>query len=140
MHAEIFTVDGVTAIAAHTASGRLLVAADPAEPGEVVATYATGLGPLNGVLASGVPAPASPLIETLNWPSVTVGGLGAEVLFSGLAPGLVGVNQVDVRVPVDAPSGDLAVVIRVGDAISEPAMLGVDTALLPEIQSAIGNP
>jgi uncharacterized protein (TIGR03437 family) len=97
----IFTVDGRAAVALHTETGRLVSAADPAKPGEVVAIYATGLGPLKGVVASGVPAPASPPIETLVRPNVTLGGLSAEVLFSGLAPGLVGVNQINVRVPVD---------------------------------------
>jgi uncharacterized protein (TIGR03437 family) len=139
-HAEIFTLEGGTAIAGHTARAGLVAAADPAAPGEVVAIYATGLGPLNGALPPGVPAPASPLIETRNRPTVTVGGLVADVLFSGLAPGLVGVNEIDMRVPPDAPSGDLAVVIRVGKEISKPAMLRVDTALPPEILSAIGNP
>jgi uncharacterized protein (TIGR03437 family) len=121
----IFTMDGRVAIAVHNDTGRLVSAGDPAKAGEVVAIYATGLGPLKGALASGIPAPASPPIETLSQPTVTVAGVGAEVLFSGLAPGLVGVNQVNIRVPLDALSGDLAVVIRVGGPASEPATLRV---------------
>jgi len=126
----IFTVDGRAAVALHTDTGRLVSAADPAKPGEVVAIYATGLGPLKGVVASGVPAPASPPIETLNRPTATVGGLSAEVLFSGLAPGLVGVNQVNVRVPVDAPSADAAggqldLSLRLSNSLSNTVKLAV---------------
>jgi uncharacterized protein (TIGR03437 family) len=56
----IFTVDGSVAIAQHIDTGRPVSAADPAKPGEKVAIYATGLGPLKGQIDSGVPAPASP--------------------------------------------------------------------------------
>jgi uncharacterized protein (TIGR03437 family) len=121
----IFTVDGRAGVAVHNDTGRLVSAADPAKPGEVVAIYATGLGPLNGRVASGAPAPTSPPIETLIRPTVAFAGISAEVLFSGLAPGLVGVNQVNIRVPVHAPSGDLAIVISVGDSASDPATLRV---------------
>jgi uncharacterized protein (TIGR03437 family) len=36
---------------------------------------------------------------------VTVGGRPAQFGFSGLAPNLVGLYQVNVTVPADAPSG-----------------------------------
>jgi uncharacterized protein (TIGR03437 family) len=130
----IFTVDGRVGLAVHNDTGRLVSTGDPAKPGEVVAIYATGLGPLKGAVASGVPAPASPPIETLSRPTVTVAGIAAEVLFSGLPPGFVGVNQVNIRVPLDALSGELAVVMRVGAAASEPATLWVGTPSQSAIQ------
>jgi uncharacterized protein (TIGR03437 family) len=46
---------------------------------------------------------------------VTVGGVAAEVLFSGLAPQNAGLYQINIRVPAGAPAGnDVPVAIRVG--------------------------
>ncbi len=46
--------------------------------------------------------------------TVTIGGARAEVLFAGLAPGLVGVYQVDVRVPEGMAPGIREVVLEQG--------------------------
>jgi uncharacterized protein (TIGR03437 family) len=52
-----------------------------------------------------------------------IGGKTAEVLYAGAAPNLVaGVLQVNVRVPADAPVGNVPVVISVGN---EPSVSGV---------------
>ena len=69
---------------------------------EVVEIYCTGLGRLSGTAplpGPGQPAPSSPLLRTIQTPIVTIGGARAEVLFSGLAPGLVGVYQINARIP-----------------------------------------
>ena len=57
------------------------------------------------------PASGSPLYHTDILPEVRIGGVPADVLFSGLAPGLRGVWQIDVRVPDGAASGDVPVSI-----------------------------
>jgi len=69
----------------------------PVRAGDVLIIRATGLGAVNGNPVTGRPAPADPLLRTRELPGVTLGGLAAEVLFSGLAPGLVGVYQLNVR-------------------------------------------
>lgn len=53
----------------------------------------------------GEAASSSPLISTNALPSVMIGGRGANVTFSGLTPGLVGLWQINVQIPNDAPSG-----------------------------------
>lgn len=73
--------------------------------------YATGLGTVTPLVQSGVPAPTTPPATTVDTPSVTIGGLAADPLFSGLSPGSVGLYQLNVRVPTNAPSGDLDVVV-----------------------------
>lgn len=51
------------------------------------------------------PAAGKPLYRTSSLPEVLVGGVPAKVLFSGLAPGLTGVWQVNFVVPEWAPVG-----------------------------------
>jgi uncharacterized protein (TIGR03437 family) len=43
--------------------------------------------------------------------TATVGGHDAKVLFAGLAPGAVGLYQINVRIPEDAPTGDAVEVV-----------------------------
>jgi uncharacterized protein (TIGR03437 family) len=40
-------------------------------------------------------------------PNVFLGGQQMQVLFSGLAPGLVGLWQIDIAIPSDGPSGSM---------------------------------
>lgn len=110
--------------------------ANPAKIGEVVSIYATGLGPTSPSLGTGLPAPDPTLggLYQAATPSVTMGGAGAAVLFSGLAPNFVGLYQVDVRIPSNAPVGtNIPVVLRVGTQSSNPATIAIVPA------SPLGN-
>ena len=50
-------------------------------------------------------------------------GKPAEVQYAGAAPDAVaGLLQVNVRIPADASSGDVPIVIQVGNASSQPGM------------------
>ncbi|HYM11735.1 MAG TPA: hypothetical protein VEU62_13450, partial [Bryobacterales bacterium] len=64
--------------------------------------------------ASGFTAPASgsPLFYTTSLPEVRIGGAAAQVLFSGLAPGLTGVWQINVLIPNAASVGSVPVTIN----------------------------
>jgi len=78
---------------------------NPVRRGEVIYMFGNGFGRVTPLLASGAAAPATTLFSTLLTPTVTIGGRAATVLFSGLVPGLVGLNQLNVRVPDDTPLG-----------------------------------
>jgi len=91
--------------------------------GGVLTVYATGLGRVEPPVATGAAAPASPLSRTLLMPEVTLGGLSCEVLFSGLAPGFAGLNQVNVRVPAGLAPGEAALEMRAGGQVSNRAMV-----------------
>jgi len=95
-------------------------AARPASKGSVVALWLTGQGAVNPAGADG----RAPVIPPYSMPAaalqVTLGGrtLGPEAIdFAGLV--YLGVTQVNVRIPVDAPSGS-SIEIRIG-AVNEPS-------------------
>ncbi|HWF07304.1 MAG TPA: hypothetical protein VG297_02515 [Bryobacteraceae bacterium] len=109
----IFTVNASGAgdgVIAH-ADGTLVTATNPAVAGETVVIYATGLGPTSPAFASG--AAANQTNTTVMPVSVTIGGLTAAVMYSGLTQGLVGLYQVNATVPVGL-TGSQAVVVTVG--------------------------
>ena len=79
--------------------------------------YLTGLGPTSPSVGTGQPGPTNPLAVTLTQPTVTLGGVNLPVLFSGLAPGMVGVDQLNVSVPFTVPVGmSVPLVITQGSA------------------------
>jgi uncharacterized protein (TIGR03437 family) len=108
----IFTVDGTTGVITHSNTNQLVTAEAPAAIDEIVSIYATGLGPVfSNPLADGVPAPVDPAIAG-PVPNVTIGGHGAKVLRSIMAPGLVGVNRIDVQIPAGVSSGAVDVYLN----------------------------
>jgi uncharacterized protein (TIGR03437 family) len=96
--------------------------ANPAKPGEIVLIYCTGLGavaspPEDGTAGNGE--------VTMNTPVVMIGGTKADVSFSGLAPGFVGLYQVNAAVPSGAASGNQAVTVEMLGASSNSVLLPV---------------
>lgn len=94
-----------------------------ARKGDYVVLYGSGAGALfvnannnqSLTIKDGEAATSSPLAATATLPTATVGGKSATVYFSGLAPGFVGLWQLNVQVPADAPSGaSVEVVISFG--------------------------
>ena len=78
----------------------------PAKPGETVLIYCTGLGAVNSPPGDGA---ASNGQTTIAKPVVAIGGNVAPVSFSGLAPGFVGLYQVNAEVPTSVASGNARV-------------------------------
>jgi len=113
------------AAVAKNADFSLVSATNPAQAGEVLSIFCTGLGAVTPSVASGAFAPAGPIALTTAQPTVTVGGRDAEVLASALAPGFVGLNQVAIRMPQNVATGPQPVVITVGAARSNAAPMAV---------------
>ena len=73
----------------------------------------------------------SPLANTTAKVTATVGGLPAAVSFAGLTPGLVGLAQANVVVPLTGadgnplPPGDYPVLLNVGGVTSNSANITV---------------
>jgi uncharacterized protein (TIGR03437 family) len=92
----------------------------------VVQIFCTGLGPVTNQPATGAPSPGSPLAETIAQPTVFIGGARAEVQFSGLSPGSVGLYQVNALVSQFAERGnEVPVVISIGGVESNTVTIAV---------------
>jgi uncharacterized protein (TIGR03437 family) len=94
---------------------------NPAAKGAVVMLYGTGEGQTDPPGVDGKPCGEVPPKPTQPV-SVRIGGVPAEVLYAGGAPGLVaGVLQVNARIPTQAPSGNaVPVLLTVGGFSSQP--------------------
>jgi uncharacterized protein (TIGR03437 family) len=106
-------LDGTLVWAANTVPG---VTTHAANPGDTIIVYATGLGAVTPTVADGAGS-LDALRQTLTQPVVLVGGLPAQVQFSGLSPQFVGVNQMNIVVP-NVPAGNVPIQIQVGGITS----------------------
>ena len=101
-------------------------AKNPAAKGSYISIYATGEGQtdpggIDGRIASGGSLP-KPVRQVQAW----VDGKPAEVQYAGAAPGAVaGLFQVNVRIPLDAASGDVPIEIHVGTARTQAGHDGI---------------
>jgi len=89
----------------------LINAQNPAHPGDTITLYLTGMGATKPPVPTGMLAPSSPLAVTVIQPQVTIDGVAANVSFSGLTPGGVGLYQINVQIPTGARSGNLPIVV-----------------------------
>ena len=131
--------DGLMGAVLHNAEGyegQLVTPSNPAFPGEVLTVYATGLGTVECKLeggepfpppADGQPAPQPPILCTTVLPvTAELEGESLQVLFAGLAPGYVGLYQMNVRVPEETGRTlTQPMLIRVGGAVSKTVMLSL---------------
>ena len=96
----------------------------PATPGALVQFYVNGLGPVTNPQPSGSPALVSPLSQTTTQPVVTIGGQKATVQFAGLAPGYVGLYQVNAYIPTGLAAGNQPITIAIGGQTSPGSITG----------------
>ncbi len=89
--------------------------ANPAARGSFVSIYCTGGGVTTPPSADGVITPGAPaLVQKV---SVSIGGLDAQVIYSGGAPSIVaGLTQINALVPLGVtPGNTVPVVVRIGN-------------------------
>lgn len=111
----IYKSDGVT----------LAQPGTPASAGETVVLYCTGLGAVMPEIPDGAPAPPSPLSNTVNPVTVTIGGQNASVSFSGLTPGFPGLYQINAVVPAGITGDAVPVVVGVAGQSSRQVTMAV---------------
>jgi len=86
-------------------NGQLVTPTNPIHPKDSVIIYLTGMGLTTPAIAAGQAAPSSPLANAAAAPIVTLGGAKLTVTYAGLAPGEVGVYQINATVPASVPQG-----------------------------------
>ena len=96
---------GSHALAVNYPGGTLNGPQNPVHAGEYVTLYLTGQGLVDHAVASGAESPATPPSLPLAAVSARLGGKPAQVTFAGLAPGFVGLLQVNLLVP-DIAAGE----------------------------------
>ncbi len=118
----VFVSGGQTAIV-HK-DGSYVTKDHPAKRDEPLVLFATGLGVTHGgAVVSGNPAPTSPLANTdpvqVFFGDPRLSQAGIIVDFSGLVPGFVGLNQINLRVPGTHIKGNaLLITIKIGGVSS----------------------
>jgi uncharacterized protein (TIGR03437 family) len=98
---------------------------NPATAGNsAVQIFCTGLGAVTNRPATGSPAASDTLSITLTVPTVGIGG--AQAMFSGLTPGVVGLYQVNAIVPANSSKGDaVPIAIEIAGAVSNSVTIAV---------------
>jgi uncharacterized protein (TIGR03437 family) len=94
----------------------------PASPNETVLIFCTALGAVKSPPPDGTAGNGQDTVDT---PNVTIGGANATVSFSGLAPGFVGLYQINAVVPTGLASGNQPVVVKLGGVSSNSVLLPV---------------
>lgn len=102
----IYSLDqsGSGAGAVEHANGSVVNASNPANPGETVVIYLTGMGAVTPPVPDGTASTGSPLNKTVP-PIVYIADQQANVIFSGLAPGFPGLYQINVTIPMTISGG-----------------------------------
>jgi len=108
-----------------SATEQILAApSQPAKAGDILIIYCAGLGSVNPPIDAGVGVDR--LIQTVNPIGLTIGGVQAQVLFSGLTGGLTGLYQVNATMPAGVAPGDaVPVVLTLGSVSSPPVSMAV---------------
>ncbi len=115
----VFLANGV-GVVVHHADNTLVTNERPLVAGESAYLYATGLGAVENQPVTGEAASTTQLSRVRSVPTVTLAGRSCEVQFAGLAPGLVGVYQINIRVPEGITSGLPHLTVTQGGQASRP--------------------
>jgi uncharacterized protein (TIGR03437 family) len=116
---------GTHVLALNLADGTLNAGQTPARPGQYVTAYLTGQGVVDPPATTGDVAPSTPPFPVPLAPVVVkIGGQVANVPFAGLAPGFIGLLQMNVLIP-DVPPGELTFDVTVGGVSAAPTVISI---------------
>jgi chitinase len=84
----------------------------PAQPGDEIVLYGVGFGPVTpGTPAGQIVQQSNTLASAFD---AFIGGVPANAVYSGLAPGYTGLYQFNLKVPANPGSGDVPLTFTVG--------------------------
>jgi uncharacterized protein (TIGR03437 family) len=106
--------------------GTLVNAKSPAQIGETVSVFVTGLGAVAPTIADGAAGPTDPLaITPAGTIAAFIGGVPATLGYAGLAPQLAGLYQINLTVPAGLTAGDNNLDIAGPDAVSSECLIAI---------------
>jgi len=111
-------------LALNLSDGTLNTPQTPAQPGQYVTAYLTGQGAVNPAAPTGDAAPLDPLSFPVAPVLVKIGGKAATLQFAGLAPGFVGLMQMNIQIP-DVPAGELPLEVSVGGVSAQQTTISI---------------
>jgi uncharacterized protein (TIGR03437 family) len=101
-------------------------ASNPVAPGGIIVLYATGQGVTRPASRTGGFPAGGVYPEPAAFTTVRIGGVAAETLFQGQAPGTAGVMQINARIPLGIASGDaVPIQLSIGAGQSQTITLAV---------------
>jgi uncharacterized protein (TIGR03437 family) len=117
--------DGISDAIVQHLDFSLVTPANPAQPGETLLGYVTGLGAVSPTIADGAAGPSDTLSNATNAITAYIGGQTATVSFAGLAPTLSGLYAIVFTVPTGVASGNQTFTLGGPDAFSFESILPV---------------
>jgi uncharacterized protein (TIGR03437 family) len=121
------------ASAVHNSTGALVTPSNPAQPGEFLQVFLTGLGDVAPTVVDGSAGPVNPLSYSVYYSSTaaqseifaSIGGVQAPIVYAGLAPTLAGLYQVNIQVPTGVSAGDHILAISGPDSYTAQALISI---------------
>jgi adhesin/invasin len=98
---------------------------NPVKAGATIFAYLTGSGPVSPAAKDGVPAPTTSLVYVQASNSATIDNQPATVSFAGLAPGFVGLVQMNIVVPTGLAPGTYPLSVTIDGQTSNAAPITV---------------
>jgi uncharacterized protein (TIGR03437 family) len=117
------TTDGAGMVIAQGAGSSLITQQSPAHAGDMIVIFVEGMGATASRVDSGALTNDPNPVQVQ--PSVTINGEPVQIDYAGLAPGVVGLYQIRLRIAADTPAGDLPVIVTQNGVASNSALLPV---------------
>ena len=98
---------------------------NPAKEGSTIMVYLTGSGPVSPPVGDGDPGLSNPLSRATSSYSAKIGSASAQATFAGLAPGFVGLVQMNIVVPTGLSAGDYPLTVTIAGQTSNSGTVSI---------------
>jgi uncharacterized protein (TIGR03437 family) len=96
---------GPVGLIVRNTNGQIVTPTNPIHPKDSITIYLTGMGQTSPAIPAGAAAPSDPLSRVSQEPVLAIAGMDLPVSYAGLAPGEVGVYQINATVPQSVLTG-----------------------------------
>ena len=117
---SLISLDGLHVAASRGSDGALVSELNPAAAGDHITLFGLAFGRVEPAPETGAPAAGNPLSSMVTPLELRIGGRAAEVSFAGIAPGFIGLYQINARVP-DGLVGLLSIEVT-AEGVSSPEL------------------